>query len=154
MVKKNVPENYDGDTKEYKPERLKKADQERLATIEKTLKPLGDKLEKSLTYTIEEAKEHVPYQIKRPTYIPEGYELKREWADSYFGRDVELVIKSEYTKGKYGFTIYQSRIYMDGNVNGGKDPLHYMMPGVENLESYSLDGKGMVYNKSSHGEGS
>ena len=27
-----------------------------------------------------------------------------------------------------------------------------MMPGVENLESYSLDGKGMVYNKSSHGE--
>ena len=32
--------------------------------------------------------------------------------------------------------------------------LHYMMPGVENLESYSLDGKGMVYNKSSHGEGS
>ena len=64
MVKKNVPENYDGDTKEYKPERLKKA-KERLATIEKTLKPLGDKLEKSLTYTIEEAKEHVPYQIKR-----------------------------------------------------------------------------------------
>lgn len=151
MVKKNVPENYDGDTKEYKPERLKKADQERLATIEKILKPLGDKLEKSLTYTIEEAKEHVPYQIKQPTYIPEGYELKREWADSYFGRDVELVIKSEYTKGKYGFTIYQSRMYMDGN--GTKDPLHYMMPGVENLESYSLDGKGMVYNKSSHGEG-
>ncbi|KAB2390696.1 MULTISPECIES: M56 family metallopeptidase [Bacillus cereus group] len=151
MVKKNVPENYDGDTKEYKPERLKKADQERLATIEKTLKPLEDKLEKSLTYTIEEAKEHVPYQIKQLTYIPEGYELKREWADSYFGRDIELVIKSEYTKGKYGFTIYQSRMYMDGN--GTKDPLHYMMPGVENLESYSLDGKGMVYNKSSHGEG-
>lgn len=151
MVKKNVPENYDGDTKEYKPERLKKADQERLATIEKTLKPLGDKLEKSLTYTMEEAKEHVPFQIKQPTYIPEGYELKREWADSYFGRDVELVTKSEYTKGKYGFTIYQSRMYMDGN--GNKDPLHYMMPGEENLESYSLDGKGMVYNKSSHGEG-
>ncbi|PFT62455.1 methicillin resistance mecR1 protein [Bacillus cereus] len=153
MVKKNVPENYDGDTKEYKPERLKKADQERLATIQKKLKPFDDKLQKSLTYTIEEAKEHVPYQIKEPTYIPEGYELKREWADSYFGRDIELVIKSEYTKGKYGFTIYQSRMYMDGNVNGGKDPLHYMMPGVENLESYSLDGKGMVYNKSSHGEG-
>ncbi|PGT99898.1 methicillin resistance mecR1 protein [Bacillus cereus] len=151
MVKKNVPENYDGDTKEYKPERLKKADQERLATIQKKLKPFDDKLQKSLTYTMEEAKEHVPYQIKQPTYIPEGYELKREWADSYFGRDVELVIKSEYTKGKYGFTIYQSRMYMDGN--GTKDPLHYIMPGVENLESYSLDGKEMVYNKSSHGEG-
>lgn len=149
MVKKNVPENYDGDTKEYKPERSKKADQERLATIEKTLKPLGEKLEKSLTYTIEEAKNHVPFQIKQPAYIPEGYELKREWADSYFGRDVELVTKSEYTKGKYGFTIYQSRMYAGGN----KDPLHYMMPGEENLESYSLDGKGMVYNKSSHGEG-
>ncbi|MDA2381607.1 M56 family metallopeptidase [Bacillus cereus] len=153
MVKKNVPENYDGDTKEYKPERLKKADQERLATIQKKLKPFDDKLQKSLTYTMEEAKEHVPYQIKQPTYIPEGYELKREWADSYFGRDVELVIKSEYTKGKYGFTIYQSRMYMDGNGNGIKDPLHYMMPGVENLENYSLDGKEMVYNKSSHGEG-
>ncbi|TCW53299.1 bla regulator protein BlaR1 [Bacillus thuringiensis] len=149
MVKKNVPENYDGDTKEYKPERLKKADQERLATIEKTLIPLGEKLEKSLTYTIEEAKNHVPFQIKQPAYIPEGYELKREWADSYFGRDIELVIKSEYKKGKYGFTIYQSRMYAGGN----KDPLHYMMPGEENLESYSLDGKGMVYNKSSHGEG-
>ncbi|WP_242269598.1 M56 family metallopeptidase [Bacillus cereus group sp. BfR-BA-01408] len=149
MVKKNVPENYDGDTKEYKPERLKKADQERLATIEKTLKPLGEKLEKSLTYTIEEAKNHVPFQIKQPAYIPEGYELKREWADSYFGRDIELVTKSEYKKGKYGFTIYQSRMYAGGN----KDPLHYMMPGEENLESYSLDGKGMVYNKSSHGEG-
>ncbi|HDR7896218.1 M56 family metallopeptidase [Bacillus pacificus] len=149
MVKKNVPENYDGDTKEYKPERLKKADQERLATIEKTLKPLGEKLEKSLTYTIEEAKNHVPFQIKQPAYIPEGYELKREWADSYFGRDIELVTKSEYKKGKYGFTIYQSRMYAGGN----KDPLHYMMPGEENLESYSLEGKGMVYNKSSHGEG-
>ncbi|HFK1792316.1 TPA: M56 family metallopeptidase [Bacillus pacificus] len=149
MVKKNVPENYDGDTKEYKPERLKKADQERLATIEKTLKPLGEKLEKSLTYTIEEAENHVPFQIKQPAYIPEGYELKREWADSYFGRDIELVTKSEYKKGKYGFTIYQSRMYAGGN----KDPLHYMMPGEENLESYSLEGKGMVYNKSSHGEG-
>lgn len=149
MVKKNVPENYDGDTKEYKPERLKKADQERLATIEKTLKLLGEKLEKSLTYTIEEAKNHVPFQIKQPAYIPEGYELKREWADSYFGRDIELVTKSEYKKGKYGFTIYQSRMYAGGN----KDPLHYMMPGEENLESYSLEGKGMVYNKSSHGEG-
>ena len=94
-----MPENYDGDTKEYKPERLKKADQERLATIEKTLKPLGEKLEKSLTYTIEEAKNHVPFQIKQPAYIPEGYELKREWADSYFGRDIELVTKSEYKKG-------------------------------------------------------
>ncbi|MHA4412950.1 M56 family metallopeptidase [Bacillus cereus] len=153
MVKKNVPENYDGDTKEINLERLNKTDQEKLASIQKKLNPFNDKLQKSLTYTIEEAKEHVPYQIKEPTYIPEGYELKREWADSYFGRDIELVIKSEYTKGKYGFTIYQSRMYMDGNVNGGKDPLHYMMPGVENLESYSLDGKGMVYNKSSHGEG-
>lgn len=56
MVKKNVPENYDGDTKEYKPERLKKADQERLATIQKKLKPFDDKLQKSLTYTMEEAK--------------------------------------------------------------------------------------------------
>ncbi|GAB6447841.1 M56 family metallopeptidase [Bacillus cereus] len=152
MVKKNVPENYDGDTKEINLERLNKTDQEKLASIQKKLNPFNDKLQKSLTYTIEEAKEHVPYQIKEPTYIPEGYELKREWADSYFGRDVELVIKSEYTKGKYGFTIYQSRMYMDGNVNGGKDPLHYMMPGEENLESYSLDGKEMVYNKYSQGE--
>ncbi|MEI5889882.1 methicillin resistance mecR1 protein [Bacillus cereus] len=149
MVKKNVPENYDGDTKEMNLKRLNKPDQERLASIQKKLKPFDDKLQKSLTYTMEEAKEHVPYQIKKPTYIPEGYELKREWADSYFGRDVELVTKSEYTKGKYGFTIYQSRMYAGGN----KDPLHYMMPGEENLESYSLDGKGMVYNKSSHGEG-
>ncbi|PFS05862.1 methicillin resistance mecR1 protein, partial [Bacillus cereus] len=99
--------------------------------------------------TIEEANEHVPFQIKHPSYMLEGYELKREWADSYFGRDVELVIKSEYTNRKYGFTIYQSRIYAGGN----KHPLHYMMPGEENLESYNLDGKGMVYNKSSHGEG-
>ncbi|MED2515834.1 M56 family metallopeptidase, partial [Bacillus thuringiensis] len=148
MVNKKVPENYDRDTKEFKRERLNKADQERLASIEKKLVPLSERVEKSLTYTIEEAKEHVPYQIKQPTYIPEGYELKREWADSYFGRDVELVVKSEYTNGKYGFTIYQSRIYAGGN----KDPLHYMMPGEENLESYNLDGKGMVYNKSSHGE--
>ena len=95
------------------------------------------------------------YRIKlRPTYIPEGYELKREWADSYFGRDVELVIKSEYTKGKYGFTIYQSRMYIWMVMLMVVRMLHYMMPGVENLESYSLDGKGMVYNKSSHGEGS
>ena len=147
-----MPENYDGDTKEINLERLNKTDQEKLASIQKKLNPFNDKLQKSLTYTIEEAKEHIPYQIKEPTYIPEGYELKREWADSYFGRDVELVIKSEYTKGKYGFTIYQSRMYMDGNVNGGKDPLHYMMPGEENLESYSLDGKEMVYNKYSQGE--
>ncbi len=90
----------------------------------------------------------MPFQIKQPAYIPEGYELKREWADSYFGRDIELVTKSEYKKGKYGFTIYQPRMYAGGN----KDPLHYMMPGEENLESYSLEGKGMVYNKSSHGE--
>ncbi|PEQ92532.1 M56 family metallopeptidase [Bacillus cereus] len=149
MVNKKVPENYDRDTKEFKRERLNKADQERLASIEKKLVPLSERVEKSLTYTIEEANEHVPFQIKHPSYMLEGYELKREWADSYFGRDVELVIKSEYTNGKYGFTIYQSRIYAGGN----KDPLHYMMPGEENLESYNLDGKGMVYNKSSHGEG-
>ncbi|MGE0993887.1 M56 family metallopeptidase, partial [Bacillus sp. GMa5/2] len=115
MVNKKVPENYDRDTKEFKRERLNKADQERLASIEKKLVPLSERVEKSLTYTIEEAKEHVPYQIKQPTYIPEGYELKREWADSYFGRDVELVVKSEYANGKYGFTIYQSRIYAGDN---------------------------------------
>ncbi|MGN4425873.1 M56 family metallopeptidase [Bacillus cereus group sp. MYBK30-1] len=149
MVKKKVPENYDGDTKEFKRERLNKTDQERLAIIEKELIPLSEKVEKSLTYTIEEAKDHVPFQIKHPSYMVEGYELKREWADSYFGRDIELVVKSEYTNGKYGFTIYQSRIYVGGN----KDPLHYMMPGEENLESYNLDGKQMLFTKSPRGEG-
>ncbi|QWU43966.1 M56 family metallopeptidase [Bacillus sp. NP247] len=144
MVKKKVPENYDGDTKEFKRERLNKTDQERLATIEKKLIPLSEKVEKSLTYSIEEAKDHVPFQIKHPSYMVEGYELKREWADSYFGRDIELVVKSEYTKGEYGFTIYQSRVYAGGN----KDPLHYMIPGEENLESYNLEGKTMVFNKS------
>ncbi|PGQ90191.1 methicillin resistance mecR1 protein, partial [Bacillus cereus] len=88
-VNKKVPENYDRDTKEFKRERLNKADQERLASIEKKLVPLSERVEKSLTYTIEEANEHVPFQIKHPSYMLEGYELKREWADSYFGRDVE-----------------------------------------------------------------
>ncbi|PGQ44862.1 methicillin resistance mecR1 protein, partial [Bacillus thuringiensis] len=50
MVNKKVPENYDRDTKEFKRERLNKADQERLASIEKKLVPLSERVEKSLTY--------------------------------------------------------------------------------------------------------
>ncbi|MRB78911.1 methicillin resistance mecR1 protein, partial [Bacillus thuringiensis] len=44
MVKKNVPENYEGDTKEINLERLNKTDQEKLASIQKKLNPFNDKL--------------------------------------------------------------------------------------------------------------
>ncbi|KFM98712.1 transcriptional regulator [Bacillus clarus] len=143
MVKKNVPENYDGDTKEFIRERLKQADEERLTVIDKKTKPFEDRVAASLTYTVEEAQNHVQFHIKKPSYTVDGYELKKEWADSYFGRDIELVVKSEYTKGKYGYTIYQSRFYGDN-----KDPLHYMLPWKENLENYELEGNEMFFIKS------
>ncbi len=140
MVKKNVGENYEGDTKEFKQERLSQADNEKLASIEKKSKPFEDRVAESLKFTVEEAQNHVKFPIKKPSYKSAGYELKKEWADSYFGRDIELVVKSEYTKGQYGYTIYQSRVYVDN-----KDPLHYMLPWKENMETYDLEGNQIVF---------
>ncbi|MFJ8527386.1 M56 family metallopeptidase [Bacillus sp. NPDC094106] len=140
MVKKNVQENYDGDTKEFKRERLSQADNEKLTVIDKKSKPFEDRVAESLTYTVDEAQNHVKFPIKKPTYTVDGYELKKEWADSYFGRDIELVVKSEYRKGKYGYTIYQSRVYTEN-----KDPLHQILPWKDNMKNYELEGNQMLF---------
>ncbi|MEN1938512.1 M56 family metallopeptidase [Paenibacillus sp. 102] len=140
MVKKEVPEDYEGDSKWFKRERLSQDDNEKLTDIEKKLKPFEDRVAKSLTYTVEEAQKHVKFQIKKPAYTAEGYALKTEWADSYFERTPEIVIKSEYTKGKYGYTIYQSQIF-----EKNKDPLRYMLPWEDGIEKYELEGNQVVF---------
>ncbi|WP_242142161.1 MULTISPECIES: M56 family metallopeptidase [unclassified Bacillus cereus group] len=142
MVEKKVGENYEGDTKEFKRERLSKADNERLTAIEKKSKPFEDRVGDSLTFTVEEAQKHVKFPIKQPSYTSDGYELKKESANSYFGRDLELVVTSEYRKGKYGYTIYQSGQYVNN-----KDPLRYMFPWDENMENYELEGNQIVFVK-------
>ncbi|PDY45907.1 M56 family metallopeptidase [Bacillus pseudomycoides] len=143
MVKKKISEDfkdYDGDTKEFIRERLSQVDNEKLNDIDKKSKPFEDRVAESLTYSVEEAQKHVHFPIKKPAYTVEGYALKKEWADSYFGRKPELVVKSEYMKGKYGYTIYQSQVF-----EKNKDPLHYMFPWEDGIENYELEGNQIVF---------
>ncbi|WP_243526912.1 M56 family metallopeptidase [Bacillus pseudomycoides] len=143
MVKKEIAEDfkdYDGDTKEFREERLSQADRERLNALYNQSKSVGDKVAKSLIYTIEEAQKHVNFQIKKPDYTTEGYMLEKERADSFLGRTPELVIKSEYTKGKYGYTIYQSQI-----LEESKDPFNALFNWTDDIKKYELEGNQVFY---------
>ncbi len=143
MIKRKIDENfkdYDGDTKELRVERLSQADRERLNALNNQLKPFIDKVTESLIYTVEESQKYVDFQIKKPNYTVEGYKLQKEIGDSFLERTPKLVIKSEYIKGKYGYTIYQSEI-----LEGSKDPFYNLFNREEDIKKYELEGNQVFY---------
>lgn len=140
MVKRNVSEDYEGDTKWFKEERLSQADLERLKELHRKSKPFEDRVAESLKFTVEEAQNHVDFQIKKPAYTIEGYTLKTEDVSYFLKRKPELIIKSEYVKGKGSYTIYQSQVF-----GKSKDPFGHLFVVEENIEQYELEGNQVFY---------
>ncbi|MEH7457896.1 M56 family metallopeptidase [Bacillus sp. JJ1127] len=140
MVKRSVSENYKGDTEWFNKERLSQADLERLEELDRKSKPFEDRVAESLKFTVEEAQQHVDFQIKKPAYTIEGYTLKTEHVSSFLKRKPELIIESEYVKGKASYIIYQSQVFGES-----KDPFHHLFVVEENIEQYELEGNQVFY---------
>lgn len=140
LVRLNLPENFQGDIKEVKEERLSTENREKLKEIHNKTTPYEDKVGKYLTYTVEEVQQHVDFQIKRPTYTIKGYTQKDERVNYYLKIKPEFTIELEYTNGKGNYTISQSQV-----LGESKDPFSHQFIVPENIEKYELEGNQIFY---------
>ncbi|MDZ4498546.1 M56 family metallopeptidase [Bacillus cereus] len=140
LVRLNLPENFQGDIKEVKEERLSTENREKLKEIHNKTTPYEDKVRKYLTYTVEEVQQHVDFQIKRPTYTIKGYTQKDERVNYYLKIKPEFTIELEYTNGKGNYTISQSQVFGES-----KDPFSHQFIVPENIEKYELEGNQIFY---------
>ncbi|PET27696.1 M56 family metallopeptidase [Bacillus cereus] len=140
IQKKGAPRDSDYESIFFREERLTEADREKLYALYDHSKPFNDKVEESLNYTVKEAQEHVDFQIKKPTYTIEGYDLKDEKVSCFIKRRPELIIELEYTNGKGNYTTYQSQVFGES-----KDPFHALFVVEENIEQYELEGNQIFY---------
>ncbi|MBE5089952.1 M56 family metallopeptidase [Bacillus thuringiensis] len=140
IQKKGAPRDSDYESIFFREERLTETDREKLYALYDQSKPFNDKVEESLNYTVKEAQEHVDFQIKKPTYTIEGYDLKDEKVSCFIKRRPELIIELEYTNGKGNYTTYQSQVFGES-----KDPFHGLFVIEENIEQYELEGNQIFY---------
>ncbi|EKS8376386.1 methicillin resistance protein [Bacillus thuringiensis] len=140
IQKKGAPRDSDYESIFFREERLTEADREKLYALYDQSKPFNEKVEESLNYTVKEAQEHVDFQIKKPTYTIEGYDLKDEKVSCFIKRRPELIIELEYTNGKGNYTTYQSQVFGES-----KDPFHALFVVEENIEQYELEGNQIFY---------
>ncbi|WP_410491512.1 M56 family metallopeptidase [Bacillus thuringiensis] len=140
IQKKGAPRDPDYESVFFREERLTKADRDKLYALYDQAKPFDDKVHESLNYTVKEAQEHVDFQIKKPTYTIEGYNLKNENVSYFIKRRPELIINLEYTNGKGNYAISQSQVFGES-----KDTFshHFILP--ENIEQYELEGNQIFY---------
>ncbi|WP_141439109.1 M56 family metallopeptidase [Bacillus cereus] len=140
IQKKGTTGNYESDTSYFEEERLTKDDRDKLYALYDQSKPFDDKVHESINYTVKEAQQHVDFQIKKPTYTIEGYNLKDENVGYFIKRRPELIIELEYTNGKGNYTTYQSQVFGES-----KDPFHALFVVEENIEQYELEGNQIFY---------
>ncbi|MCC2342019.1 M56 family metallopeptidase [Bacillus tropicus] len=140
IQKKGAPRDSDYESTFFREERLSKADRDKLYALYDQAKPFDDKVYESLNYTVKEAQQHVDFQIKKPTYTIEGYNLKDENVGYFIKRRPELIIELEYTNGKGNYTTYQSQVFGES-----KDPFHALFGVEENIEQYELEGNQIFY---------
>ncbi|MES5920831.1 M56 family metallopeptidase [Bacillus cereus group sp. RP37] len=140
IQKKGAPRDSDYESIFFREERLTEADRDKLYALYDQAKPFDDKVYESLNYTVKEAQQHVDFQIKKPTYTIEGYNLKDENVGYFIKRRPELIIELEYTNGKGNYTIYQSQVFGES-----KDPFHALFGVEENIEQYELEGNQIFY---------
>lgn len=140
IQKKGAPRDSDYESTVFREERLSKADRDKLYALYDQAKPFDDKVYESLNYTVKEAQQHVDFQIKKPTYTIEGYNLKDENVGYFIKRRPELIIELEYTNGKGNYTTYQSQVFGES-----KDPFHALFGVEENIEQYELEGNQIFY---------
>ncbi len=140
IQKKGTTGNYESDTSYFEEERLTKDDRDKLYALYDQSKPFDDKVHESINYTVKEAQQHVDFQIKKPRYTIEGYNLKDENVGYFIKRRPELIIELEYTNGKGNYTTYQSQVFGES-----KDPFHALFVVEENIEQYELEGNQIFY---------
>ncbi|PFL59484.1 methicillin resistance protein [Bacillus cereus] len=140
IQKKGAPRDSDYESTFFREERLSKADRDKLYALYDQSKPFDDKVHESLNYTVKEAQEHVDFQIKKPTYTIEGYNLKDENVGYFIKRRPELIIDLEYTNGKGNYAISQSQVFVES-----KDPFSHQFVVPENIEQYELEGNQIFY---------
>ncbi|WP_226602500.1 M56 family metallopeptidase [Bacillus cereus] len=140
IQKKGAPRDPDYESVFFREERLTKADRDKLYALYDQSKPFDDKVYESLNYTVKEAQQHVDFQIKKPTYTIEGYNLKDEKVGYFIKRRPELIIELEYANGKGNYTTYQSQVFGES-----KDPFHALFVVEENIEQYELEGNQIFY---------
>ncbi|MEB9457132.1 M56 family metallopeptidase [Bacillus anthracis] len=140
IQKKGAPRDSDYESIFFREERLSKVDRDKLYALYDQAKPFDDKVHESLNYTVKEAQQHVDFQIKKPTYTIEGYNLKDEKVYYFIKRRPELIIELEYTNGKGNYIISQSQVFGES-----KDPFHALFVVEENIEQYELEGNQIYY---------
>lgn len=125
------------------PELLSAEEQNKLEKTAEAIGPLWEKVRKHFIFTIEEAQKIVDFPIKKPTYIAEGYQLKKERVDTEatVGQP-NPIIHSEYRGEEFGYRIYQSTV-----LEKRKDPFYFWIDDKDKIENYELEGAKVTFAK-------
>ncbi len=121
--KVSVVEN--GERKHTAIGRLNADEEKRDSEVMEELNKYEEKIDQHFTYTFEQAGEITGFPIKRPTYIPSGYQLVFEEAKAHatVGKPIPLITmryedrnvkkKPSTSNAELGFTIHQLEILED-----------------------------------------
>ncbi|MBE7103877.1 hypothetical protein FT637_12690 [Bacillus cereus] len=121
--KVSVVEN--GERKYTATDRLNANEEKRDSEVMEELKKYEERLDQHFTYTFEQAEQITGFPIKRPTYIPSGYQLVFEEAkaNATVGKPIPLITmryenrnvkkKPSTSNAELGFTIHQLEILED-----------------------------------------
>ncbi|WP_312476864.1 M56 family metallopeptidase [Neobacillus sp.] len=121
----------------YNPDLLSGDEQTKLKESAHAIGPLRDKVTSHFIYTKEEAQKLVDFPIKRPTYTPEGYSLKKEdiRSEETIGKP-QPIISTEYRKGEFGYYISQS---LD------LEQEQFSFDDYDKIENYMLEGNHVTF---------
>ncbi|MFC8770729.1 M56 family metallopeptidase [Bacillus cereus] len=119
------------------PEDLEADNQKKLEENSKAIEPLWGKIYSHFT------SRSFDFPIKKPNYVAEGYELKREKVEPVItSKKLNPIISSEYRAGEFGYTIYQSDI-----LERGRDPFYQWINDNDKIENYELEGAQFIFGK-------
>ena len=123
-------------------ERLTSEETTRLEQIQDQLTPLKTKIDNYFNYSLDEAAKKLSFPVKRPDYVPAGYELVNEEfkAKPTLGSLPIMSLMYKQTEGEFGFIVRQSAILTEEN-----DEYSLRLGTWDHEESYDLDGNQVKY---------
>jgi bla regulator protein blaR1 len=144
IMRKSKASKNNNSSGKYDSSLLSENEQHELKKISEAQQPLTEKVQKNFTFTVEEAQKLVDFQIKKPTYTAKGHQLIEEkvQTERTIG-ELKPIIISDYKKGEFGYTIFQSPI-----LENKKDPFTWWVNGDDSkIDTYELEGVKISFKK-------
>jgi len=118
---------------------LNAEEEKKIRIVDAKIEQYEIKLAKLTTHTFEEAQKLASYPVKKPTYVPDGYKLTEEHAQSEEKKPGKNpVVSLEYREEEFGFSTEQQKV--DVYVKDAFDSRNF-----QNTEPFESNGYKLEY---------